>query len=367
MNEVPMKLGYDASPVRGHRTGVEHYTVRLLEALRALDDVEVVAFSDHELSDCPDVVVRPSRLPLSLWRQFVLPRLVREAGCTSFHSPVTALSVRLRVPVTAMLHDFSWQVVSHCYPIKAWLKQWVWFRVAARRAAYLIAVSETTRRDAVERYPHLADRIVAVHSGPVAAHLPSADEAKQREMRKRFGLAGRFVLAVGRVERRKNPAFVVRSFAQCVAGGHFDDVQLLFAGPPGNEYEAALSTARELSITDRVVFCDHLGGELAQLYAAAEALVYMSLDEGFGHPPFEAISLGTPVIASDVPAIREVLGDGGLLVSLDEPDALVMAMRRVLSEPGLRAELLARGRERLQQFSWQATAEAVVALHRGLT
>ncbi|MFO7899722.1 MAG: glycosyltransferase family 1 protein, partial [Planctomycetota bacterium] len=305
-----IRIGYDASPVRGARTGVEHYTVRLLEALREVDGVEVVAFSDHVAPELSAVTVRPSPLPLFLWRQLVLPGLVQEVGCTSFHSTVTAMSLRLGVPVTVMLHDFSWQVVADCYPATARLKQWIWFRLAARRAERFVAVSEATRRDVIERYPRLADRVVAIRSGPVAARLPEPDAAVQAELRERFGIPGRFVLAVGRVEKRKNPVTVIRAFGAATSAADLSDVQLVFAGPAGNAQADAAETARRLGVAGRVVFCSYVGDELAQLYDAAELLVYASLDEGFGHPPFEAISFGTPVVASDVPAVREVL-DGG--------------------------------------------------------
>ncbi len=362
-----MRIGYDASPVRGNRTGVEHYTVRLLEALRGLDDVEIVAFSDLAVPDLPEVVVRPSRMPLALWRQVVLPRLVRDAGCTSFHSAVTAMSLRLRVPVTVMLHDFSWQVVSECYSRTAWFKQWFWFRAAARRAACFVAVSERTRQDVIDRYPHLADRIVAILSGPVAARLPAPDPDLQAELRLRFDIPGRFVLAVGRVERRKNPVYVIRAFASATGSGDLSDVKLVFAGPPGNAQADAEATAGRLGVADRVVFCSHLGAELAQLYAAADLLVYASRDEGFGHPPFEAISFGTPVVASDIPVLREVLDGGGELVPLDRPDELAGVIRRALTDSEYRRELIARGRTRLGELSWDATARGVVELHRRLT
>ncbi|MFW6159055.1 MAG: glycosyltransferase family 4 protein, partial [Planctomycetota bacterium] len=342
------------------------YTVRLLEALRELDDVEVVAFSDLAVAELADVVVRRSRLPLFLWRQVVLPGLVREAGCTSFHSTVTAMSLRLAVPVVATIHDLSWRVVPECYSWRDRLRQWFWFRRASRGADRLVAVSEATRAAVVTRDPGLADRTAVVRSGAIAARLPPPDPAERRAALGRFGIGGRFVLAVGRVERRKNPVSVIRAFASATERRDLSDVQLVFAGPAGNAQAEAAETARRLGIAGRVVFCSYVGDELAQLYDAAELLVYASLDEGFGHPPFEALSLGTPVVASDIPVIREVLDGGGELVPLDRPGALADAIRRVLSDSAFRADLLARGRKRLGAFSWRATAEGIAQLHRRL-
>ncbi len=359
-----MRIGYDASPVRGNRTGVEHYTVRLLEALRGLDDVEIVAFSDLAVPDLPEVVVRPSRMPLALWRQVVLPRLVRDAGCTSFHSAVTAMSLRLRIPVVATLHDLAWAIMPDCYLRRERAKQRFWLWAACRWAARLVCVSDATRRDVLDRFP-AAEKTVTIHNGAVAAPLDRVDEASVRSARDQFGLRGRYLLAVGRVEERKNPVAVVRAFAEATCDPGLDDVQLVFAGTLGDAADEARATAAALGVADRVVFCSYVAGqEISALYQSAKALVYASRYEGFGHPPFEALSLGTPVIAADIPAIREVLGDGGELVALDSPGALAMALRRVLSDAGYRTDLLGRGRARLERFSWRTTAEAVTELHR---
>jgi glycosyltransferase involved in cell wall biosynthesis len=193
--------------------------------------------------------------------------------------------------------------------------------------------------------------------------LTRKPEETVRRVRERFRIPSRFVLVVGRVERRKNPVHVLRSFARATAAPGLSDVSLVFAGAYGNAAEEVRAAARGLGVEDRLVFCGYVSEELAALYQAAELLVYASLYEGFGHPPFEAISLGTPVVASGIPVLREVLDSGGLLVPPCDENALADAIRRVLRHPDFRSELLARGRERLAEFSWSNAAERIAALH----
>jgi glycosyltransferase involved in cell wall biosynthesis len=359
-----MRIGFDASVVRGNRTGVEYYSLRLLEALLEVEGVEVVAFSDHEIPEIPDTVVRTSRLPLVLWRQLVLPNLVKQSGCTSVHSPVTALALRLRVPVVATVHDLTWKVLPECYSPRVKFVQGFWLRRACSRAARVVCVSDTTRLDLVAHLPAAERKAVTVHSGAVAAGLSAVDEQAVGHATGKFGIASRFVLVVGRLERRKNPVHILRAFAKATEPADLADVSLVFAGAPDNAADETEAAAHELGIAKRVVLCSYVKDDLAALYQAADVFVYASLYEGFGHPPFEAISLGTPIIASNIPVIREVLGDGGELVPPTDVDALAAAMRRVLTDRAFAADLLRRGRARLRHFSWRATAEAIAELHR---
>jgi glycosyltransferase involved in cell wall biosynthesis len=361
-----MKFAFDASAVRGFRTGVEHYALRMIEALRLAGGVEVLAFSDRPVPEDPGVRVHRSRLPLVLWRQLILPELMVRSGCASLHSPVTAVPLAANVPVVATVHDLAWKVAPDCYGLRERLVQRFWLNRAAARAARLVCVSEATRSELVKHLPAAAAKAVAVPSGAVAAKLAPPDDAAVGRALGRFGLKSRFVLAVGRVERRKDPVGIIRAFARAAAAPELADVVLVFAGAPGNAQGAARAEVRAQGLGARVVFCAHVGEDLAALYREAELLVYASRHEGFGHPPFEAISLGTPVVAADLPATRETLGDGGELVPPGDAEALAGAIRRVLADPALAGRLLERGRARLERFSWATAAARLAELHREL-
>ncbi len=103
---------------------------------------------------------------------------------------------------------------------------------------------------------------------------------------------------------------------------------------------------------------------LACLYSGCEAFVFPSLYEGFGLPVLEAMQCGAPVITSNVTALPEVAGDAALLVDPTDPEAIAQAIRRVLTDPELRAELRARGLRRAQQFSWARTARLTAEAYR---
>ena len=368
-----MKIAFDASVIRGRRTGVENYALRLLEALRAVPGgPAVIAFSNQPVEGVPDVAVQPSHLPLPLWRQLVLPGLVRRAGATSFHSPVTALPLRLPVPAAATVHDLGYLTVPDCYSLRERLLQRLWLRLARARATALVCVSETTRAAMIARFPETADKLHAIRSGALALHLPQDGAIRSGGIPPQLakcGLRTPFVLCAGRIERRKNPVCALEAFLSATAGvPELQNHMLLFAGNAGNAAgELAAALARHPEAASRVWLAGHVGGEeLLRLYAAADMLLYPSLDEGFGHPPLEALASGTPVVASAIPVLREVLGEAAEFAPPTLVPALAAAIRRVLTDPARRAAILACGRERLSQLTWEAAAKQILVLHQEL-
>ncbi len=368
-----IRIAFDASVVRGHRTGVENYALRLLEALRAVPGgPEVIPFSNQSIEGVPGVAVHPSRLPLPLWRQLVLPGLVRRAGATSLHSPVTAIPLRLSVPAIATVHDLGYLVVPDCYSAKERMLQRLWLRLARARAAAIVCVSETTRSAIIAHFPKVSGKLCTIHNGAIALPAPLGGAIHKNEIPPSLdacGLRTPFVLCAGRIERRKNPVRTLTAFlAATAAAPELQNHMLVFAGKMGNAAkEISAAVARHPETAGRVLFPGYIDEtELFQLYAASEALLYLSLDEGFGHPPLEALALGTPVVASDIPVLREVLGEAAEFAPPEQVPAMTAAIRNALTNPARRAAILASGRERLAQLTWQAAAEQIIALHAGL-
>lgn len=364
-----MKIAFDASPIRGRRTGVEYYALRLLEALRAAAGPEnVCAIAPGPVAGVADVTVATPALPLPLWRQWVLPRALRRAGATSLHVPVTALPLGLRLPVVATVHDLAYLLCPDVYAWRARLTQRFWLVQALRRAAAVVCVSDATRGHLVARHPGAVARIRTIHSGAVALPPPAATPALGPLL---SGLEVRtpFVLFVGRIEARKNPLTSVRAFLAATAVPALADHQLVLAGPPGNATPSLLRFLAGLPPAERrrIRLLPHLApDELWPLYRTARLLLYLSRDEGFGHPPMEALSVGTPVVAADIPVLREVLGDAALFAPSDDLAALAGTVREGLLDDSLRARLLAAGQARLTALTWPETAAAVCALHASL-
>jgi alpha-1,3-rhamnosyl/mannosyltransferase len=227
-------------------------------------------------------------------------------------------------------------------------------RPALRRAAALPCISQATRDDLVARFPATAGKAVAI---PLAADAAFAS-AQAGDAPSRHGLEKPYVLAVGTLEPRKNLARLMAAWLRLPEALR-ERLALALVGPRGWDDEAIVRTARQAGarLLGRVSDAD-----LAALYAGCAAFAYPSLYEGFGLPVLEAMSAGAPVVTSSVSSLPEVAGDAALLVDPYDEAAIAGALERVLTDPGLAADLGERGRRRAAEFSWERCARETRAL-----
>jgi glycosyltransferase involved in cell wall biosynthesis len=271
-----VKVGFDSRPARATH-GIARYTRSLLCALQDSDGGEIV--ETHK------------------------PR-----GCDVFHSPwIDGALLRSPVPMVVTLHDLV--------PLKRrgeYLRSGLRFKLrylAVQRAVRVIVPTNAVAEDAVRELQLPRERIAVI---PEAADrkLHPRGEDEVRAVRDRYGLPEQYLLWVGRLtspDPRKRVAALARAART---------MPLVLVGATG-------SWARELPDVTLTGALDD--DELAAIYSGAHALVFPSDDEGFGLPPVEALACGTPVVASDVPALREVLHGRAVLQSVDDLDGLVAA------------------------------------------
>ena len=227
------------------------------------------------------------------------------------------------------------------------------------RAAALISVSETTKRDLVAHLGIPEERIFVVYEG-VDHDLFRPVEARPIE--------APYVLFVGSEQPRKNLPTLFRAFAALRADPRFRNLKLVKVGNPGNGRpsfrERTLAAVAELGLEDEVIFTGRVPhDDLPAYYSGAGCLVLPSFYEGFGLPPLEAMACGCPVIVSTRGALPEIAGGAALTVEPQDVEALATAMKGVFTDPALRAELRARGLERASHFSWEKAARETVAVY----
>lgn len=220
-----------------------------------------------------------------------------------------------------------------------------------RRARAILVPSRFVADDVVLRLGAARER---VHVTPLGcdhvardARPGSLDVARER-----------FALTVSRVDARKNHVRMLRAFERLVAEGLLE--RWIVAGPDGHgveTFDAAVEASSARARIDRVKHVDDR--DLARLYRRASVFLFASLDEGFGLPPLEALSCGTPVVAGDNSSMPEVLGDAALLVAAEDEEAIFAAARRLLVERDLALELGRRGLARARALTWRACAEQV--------
>jgi glycosyltransferase involved in cell wall biosynthesis len=236
-------------------------------------------------------------------------------------------------------------------------------RRALRRGAWVHADSGFVAGELVEAFGADPGRVRVVHPGvPV---LPRLSEVETDEALRRIvppGM-GRYCLAVGTAEPRKDLPGLVRAFGAVAASQA--DVSLVLAGPPGwgdSDLEAAVAASPARGRIVRTGWVEDR--DLAALYARAAVLAYPSLYEGFGFPPLQAMRAGVPVVATRAGSVPEVVGDGALLVDPGDADGLAAALERCLVDGAARRDLVAAGSAWVARFSWESCGAGLEQLYR---
>ncbi len=296
----------------------------------------------------------PRRLPLgrrSLATAWERGRGPHPRGAELVHAPTLLVPPRGRVPLVVTIHD----AVPWTHP-ETLTPRGVAFhhRMAARAAgsADLVIVPTDAVRRELARVLDLGDRVRVVGEG-VSADLRLPPDAAARAAR--LGLPpGGYLLTLATLEPRKGLDVALAALTE-PAG---PDLPLLVVGQPGwGGVDPAAMAARLRLPAGRVRVLGRLpDADLAVVLAGAAALLMPSRAEGFGLPLLEAMALGTPVVASDVPALVEVAAGAAVTVPVGDPAALAAAAAAVTGDPERRERLVAAGRRRAAQFTWAAAA-----------
>ena len=356
-----MRVAFDAHMVGERESGNETYAVNLVRALAADpggNTYQVLTPHPDRLrailtlpSSATIVRVRPAASVLRI--PFGIPQAVRRHHSDVLHVTYVAPPM-VSCPTVVSVHDLSYLAYPQSVSPRTRLVLTVLVRASVRRAARVIAISAFTRRDLVTRYGIAEERIAVIHlaAGP-AFHV--LDDARSQRLPE--GVSEPYVLAVGNLEPRKNLARLIEAFA-AVALESGVTAKLVLVGKSKGQEASLARLVEQHGLRERVVFTGFVEeDQLVLLYNRAALFIYPSLYEGFGLPPLEAMACGCPVVASNVTAIPEVLGDAALLVDPTSVSAMAEAMRDVLRRDELARDLRARGLRQAARYSWARAAQ----------
>jgi len=323
----------------GHLTGVQRYLLSILANLPGTIDQIGPVSPLHGICG-------------HSWEQIVLPK--RLAGGELLWSPSNTgpLSVAKQV---LTVHDLV--ALDHPEFLNPRFAAWYRFLLPklARRVRRIIAVSEFTKRRLVEALEIPEDRVSVILNG-VDDRFCTQSEEQISTTREKLGIPSRhYLVALGSLEPRKNLKRLLEAWSRAVSGLP-DDVWLVVAGVKG---KAMVFDGLSFDpLPPRVYLSGHVPDELLPaLYAGAIAAPYLSVYEGFGLPPLEAMACGTPALTGNRTALPEVIGDAALMVDPYKVGAICEGLTSLVTDRELRENLRQRGLERARQFTWKRAAE----------
>lgn len=291
-----------------------------------------------------------------LWHNLHWPGIDRFLPAVDLvHLLHASVAVPARRPTIVHVVDLASKRFPDAYPYRRRVYKDLAIERAVRQpATRFTVISQFVKDELCTLYNVAPHRVAVVHLGVDRKHFRRAEqEQRLAELRQRFGLQRPFFLFVGAFSPRKNLETLVRGvsrFNRRAGESH----ELVLAGASGWYDDAVYEAAHEAGC---VRFTGYVpDADLPALYSLAEALVYPSSYEGFGLPLVEAMACGTPVIASKLTSIPEVVGDAALLLEEVTPEAIAMALEGVAADAALRTLLVQRGLERAELFTWEGAA-----------
>jgi glycosyltransferase involved in cell wall biosynthesis len=362
-----MRIGIDAHAVNGKPQGSRTYLLALIEALSRIsgdDEIVVYSFRPDETRallsahgiEHRRVFPESGRFRLPL----VVPALALRDRLSLLHSQYVAPPFSF-VPDVVTIHDILFETNPDLFQGAFSRRSVALIRRSARRAALVLTVSEFSKNALVERYSLSPERVVVTPNGVDRGRFRSLGPEAEN-VRERYGLDRPFLLAVGRIEPRKNLTRLIRAFAR--VRERLSGLRLVIAGPEDfRSREVFQEMARQPEGSVRILGAVQ-DEDLPALYNLAEALAYPSLAEGFGIPVLEAMACGTPVVASPRGALPEVGGDAVLWAEPEDEEALAAGIERILSDSELRERLRRAGVRRAERFDWGETAKRTNEAYR---
>jgi glycosyltransferase involved in cell wall biosynthesis len=296
----------------------------------------------------------------SMREQVTVPIALGRARVDLFHAPHYVVSPLTRCPFVVTIHDCIHLRFPEYLPNRAaQTYARAMMRSSAHRARRVLTVSNASKQD-ILHYLHVPAEKVEVIYNALDERLasPPTDE-EVTSIRERFQLTSPFILYTGNIKPHKNVDRLIEAYSILRRRGQ-QEAQLLIIGDDISKYPNLRRMVHRFQMHKHVRFLGFVPDvTLAALYRLASVFVFPSLYEGFGLPPLEAMAAGVPVVTSNISSLPEVVGDAAVLVDPMDAGAIADAMARVLTDPALRATLIARGYERVKLFSWERSVRRI--------
>ena len=366
-----VRLLLDVSAVPARPVGAGVYTLEIARELARRAEVELhlvtrttdaVRWSDLAPNatlhaDVPNA--RPARL---LWEQVGAPKLARQISADLWHGPHYTLPLRLRIPAVVTVHDLTffdhpeWHERSKVRFFRAMMK------ASTARAATILAVSDHTARRLNTVLAPKAPVITAHHGVDHHRFVPTGDH--DLALLAANGIRPPYLAFAATLEPRKDVPTLIDAFAR-IASSH-PELKLVIAGRDGWGASAVRDAAARSGVTTRIMRVgwmeDHV---LPAFFRHAEAVVYPSLEEGFGLPALEALACGAVLVTTTGSAMEEVVGNAARLVAPQDPRALASALADLLDNSAEPDRLRAAGPRRAALFTWPTSVDHHVAAYAG--
>lgn len=306
------------------------------------------------------IVVKPmARTPIHWvwWFEVALPKALNKYGIDVFFSPELYTSLRAKTPSLLVAHDIAYHHFPHHF---RWDHLWYlkkYTPLFLNRADKISCVSQATMNDIVKVFSIKKEKLFVAENGPTPGFIPVGYDEKL-EVRKKLTAGHPYFLYLGSIHPRKNVESLIQAFEMFRKSNSTNTNKLVLVGRMAWKTKKVKKVFDSSAVKEDVLFLGQRE-DAASIMGGAEALIYVSLFEGFGIPILEAFQSRIPVITSNHGSMKEVAGDGAILVEPTNVAAIAQGMEKIVSDAAFSKNLVKKGTEVLKKYNWSKSANII--------
>lgn len=366
-----MKIALNATIATSQNTGTGNYAINLAIALlkNNTEDSFIIycqesiadIFEPYKSENCTIVSLKfRSTSRRIYWEQFQLPKDLVKRKVDLLHSMAFTSPIMNKINTVLTVHDLAFKLHPETISLSKKIYYNFIFKHSIKKAKRIVAVSDSVKQEIIKYLNIAPERISTIHEAPVG-DFSQAKDSKLKAATSKYGIKKPYILSVGTMEPRKNIPTLINAFQVLVQDKDFK-YQLVLTGKKGwlgSELETS-----ELKNNQSIIFTGFVEQEeLKALYVGAELFAFPSIYEGFGLPLLEAMSCGTPVMASDIPIHREVCSDAAIYVMPNTVSGWTQALTDFIGT-STQGKIVKKGLKRAGSFSWEKAAKETCQVYK---
>lgn len=379
-----MKLGLELQSCLKNKSGIGIYTYELSKRLQKYDDIEFEGhifnfINRNDISKDIEGINIEKRIcsifPYGVYRRIWHYAMIKynslfKSKCDIYHFFNFIVPPRIEGKVITTIHDMTYEMYPETMDKRNLKRIKDDIKYSVNRADKIITVSESSKCDIIKYLNVSENKIEVVYNGVEYSRFAKIYSKEEKlSVCEKYNLPQNYMLYMGTLEPRKNIESIVEAFNLFKEKSDLKekDFKLVVAGKKGWMFESIFELVNKLNLQDHVIFTDYVDErDKPLIYNMAQLFVFPSLYEGFGIPVLEAMASSIPVITSNVSSLPEVAGDAAVLVDPKDTVSIAKNMYDILSDKNFKAELINKGHIQAQKFTWEASAEKLYGIYKGL-
>lgn len=369
-----MKIAIDARGINWYKgTGIGTYTDKILRYMikthrELFYQIYWSGGNYDEFENDNTKILMASKRHHRFFEQHYFPRNLTNENIDIYHIPQNGIGISEKIPCKTVvtIHDLIPYILPETVG-KGYLGKFLQeMPRIVDLSSGIITVSECSKRDILKFFPIDENKVFVTPLAADDKYKPLDKEKCKIIIKENYNIDKPFILYIGGFSPRKNVKSLILAFSKIYMNLN-EEYNLVIVGANKDDRNLLKDLSIDLAVESRVKFTGFVNEDLLPvLYNGCDVFVYPSLYEGFGLPPLEAMSCGTPVITSDISSIPEVVGDGGILIDPFDIDSLMSSLENLLNSESARSSLSIKALQRASNFSWEKTSEKTVEAYKNI-